>query len=274
MGEENLHPYEQQVIDLFSTAWTCKSGVDSDPSVPAKKLAQYVTEAKDPSPGVYLWSAILAIQRYASSCPQALDFMLLAYASACEQLPATVSNEYGRGPAAGLQQLKWWLIEEADGFQGTLFPTSSTGTVTATDCSNLSFTRKEVDQDIDRVLLQVEEWREERTKWVIAAAMQARCFSLNIIRINDGRQIETLIDSGLHREQSRWSKAGFIGACVLIRGCAKSLIDHLSGIGKHDKIDSWTDMLKRFLQHGEDSSDPDFVVTCHASVSIAFNMVI
>lgn len=270
MAKDELHPYQQQALDLFSAAWTSKPvGHQPDPSPSAKALAEHTADAKDPSPSVYIWSTILAIHQYARASPQALDFMLLVYASACNQFPDTITNEYGHGPAAGLQQLKWWLIEEADGFQGVVVPPKGIGSADAADRSNLLFKDSDVDHDVDGVLSQIDEWREERTSWIIAAAMQARCFSLDIIRVNDGRQIEALIDSGLNRRQSRWSKADFIGACIMIRGCAKSMIDHLGSRGKHDKLDSWKSTLESYLRHdSESSSSPDFGVTYNASLAL------
>ena len=240
-----------------------------DSSIPAKALAQHAAEANDPSPGVYIWSTILAIHQLASNCPQSLDFMLRAYEAACNQFPDTVNNEYGHGPAAGLQQLKWWLIEEADGFQGVLLPPRSIGSVEAGDRSNLRFKHSELDKDLDAVLCQIEEWRGARTSWIVAAAMQARCFSLDIIRVNDGSQVEALIDSGLNRGQRRWSKVGFIGSCIMMRGCGRSLLDHLGSEKKQGKLGSWKSCLESFLQHDEEASPViDFGVTYHASVSL------
>ena len=152
--------------------------------------------------------------------------MLLVYASASEQFPNTVSNEYGQAPPAGLQQFKWWLIEEADGFQGVVIPPKRISCTDPADRSSLLFGSSKVDHDVNEVLSQIEEWRKERTSWITAAAMQALCFSLGIIRVNEGRQIKALVESGLNRGQSRWSKADFIGACLIIRGCAKSILDH------------------------------------------------
>lgn len=250
------------------------AGNQPDYSSPAKALAQHTAKAKNPSPGVYIWSTILAIHQYSSTTPQALDFMLLVYAAACNQFPNTVSNEYGHGPTAGLQQLKWWLVEEADGFQGILMPPKSIARLDAADRSNILFKGSSVERDLDQVLSQIEEWRKERTSWIVAAAMQSRCFSLDIMRVNDGRQIKALIDSGLNSGQSRWGKVDFIGACIMIRGCAKSLLDHPSSEAKHGRLDSWKSTLVSFLRHDEESSSGvDFVVTYHASVSALSTVV-
>lgn len=269
MAGEKPHPYQQQARDLFYTAWTSElAGNQSEYSNFAKALAQHTSEAKDPSSGVYIWSTILAIHQYAKTSPQAIDLMLLVYDSACKQFPSTVSNEYGHGPAAGLQQLKWWLVEEADGFQGLLMPPKCIGSLETADRSNILFKSSDVDRDLDKTLSQIEEWRGERTSWIIAAAMQSRCFSLNIMRVNDGRQIEALIDSGLNRGKGRWSKADFIGACIMIRGCGKSMLDRPGSERKQGKLESWKSALESFLRHDEGpSSSADFMVTYHASVS-------
>ena len=270
MTDAETHPYQQQVVNLFSKAWGRCLGPDQpDPSIPAKALAQHIAEANDPSPGVYIWSTILAIHQYASICPQSLDFILLAYESACNQFPDTVTNEYGHGPAAGLQQLKWWLVEEGDGFQGVLLPPRSIGSVEAGDRSNLRFKDSDLDRDLDAVLWQIEDWRGARTSWIIAAAMQARCFSLDIIRVNQGSQVEALIESGLNRGQRRWSKVGFIGSCIMMRGCGKSLLDQLGSEMKQGKLDSWKSCLETYLRHDEEATPGiDFGVTYHASVSL------
>lgn len=270
MAKEDLHPYQQQVLDLLSSAWISRlAGNRLEYSSIAKDLAQHAAEAKDPSSGVYIWSTILAIHQYANTSPRALDFMLQIYASACNQFPKTVSNEYGYGPTAGLQQLKWWLVEEAAGFQGVLMPPNCIGSIDAADRSNIVFKSSDLDRDVDRVLAQVEEWREERTAWIIAAAMQSRCFSLDIMRVNDGRQIESLIESGLDRTRGRWSKADLLGACIMIRGCGKSLLDHVGRKGKEGMLESWKGGLESFLRHDQESSSGvDFGVTYNASLAL------
>lgn len=275
MAKEELHPYQQQALDLFCTAWTSKVlGNQRDFSSAAETLAQHTAEAKDPSSGVYIWSTILAIHEYASTCPEALDLTLHVYASACNQFPDTISNEYGHGPTAGLQQLKWWLVEEADGFQGVLMPPQCIGSLDTADRSNILFKSSDVDKDVDGILSEIEEWRKERTSWIAAAAMQSRCFSLDIMRVNDGRQIEALIDSGLNRGRGRWGKADFIGACIMIRGCGKSLFEHPGNGVAYDKLKSWKSALEAFLRHDEKSSSSvDFVVTYHASVSVLLTVL-
>ena len=152
-------------------------------------------------------------------------------------------------------------------------PPKSIGSLDTADRSNILFKSGNVERDLDRVLHQIEEWKKERTSWIIAAAMQSRCFSLGIMRVNDGRQIEALIDSGLNSGQSRWGKVDLIGACIMIRGCGNSVLEHLGSEAKHVKLDSWKSTLESSLQHDKGSaSSVDFVVTYHASVSALSTM--
>ncbi|CAD6567537.1 MAG: hypothetical protein ASARMPRED_000885 [Alectoria sarmentosa] len=270
---KEFHPYQKQALDIFASAWANKNGDSQhERSSVSKALARCTVNAEDPDADVYIWSTILAIKQFATTHPQALDFLLLGYSDATRLYPDTVSNEYGHGPAAGLQQLKWWIIEESDGFQGLLFPTSI-GSVHPTDRSNLSFMQSDVNEKLDQVLTQINDWRGERTSWIIAAAIQARCFALDIIRVNDGRQIEALIDAGFHRQRNRWSKADFIGACVLLRGCAKSLISQLNAVAEgqgqsQDRSQAWKEALHTYLVEDVKSSGKDFEIKYHAALAL------
>jgi len=65
--------------------------------------------------------------------------------------------------------------------------------------------------------------------------------------VNDGRQIEALIDAGFDQDNRRWNESDFIGACVLLRGCARSLLEILARAGKFKKEDKWKETLGTFL---------------------------
>ena len=56
-------------------------------------------------------------------------------------------------------------------------------------------------------------------------AIQARCFSLDTIQGREGKQIEALINRGFDYHECRWNKTKFIGGCVFLKSCAKSLLD-------------------------------------------------
>ena len=53
------------------------------------------------------------------------------------------------------------------------------------------------------------------------------------------------------------------------------MTDHLSNGGKPDKLSGWITMLESLLRYeGDSSSNSDFVVTYHASVSVPSRMKI
>jgi len=192
--------------------------------------------------------------------------MLLIFDEATELYSETVSNEYGHGATAGKQQLKWWITEESDGFKGLIFP-GNAGRDAENDRSNLDFSDDEVNENQGGVMAQIQTWREERTSWIIAAAIQTRCCALEIICVNDGRQIEALIDAGFDQDNRRWNESDFIGACVLLRGCARSLLEILARAGKFKKEDKWKETLGTFLPFNSNNvARNGFILKHHAAV--------
>lgn len=174
------------------------------------------------NPAEYIYSTILAIHELAIAHPSTLDHLLLTYAAAVKLYPATVTNDYGSGSDAGLMQLKWYLIDDVDGFAGAPFPTSI-GTVDSKNMSNIHFRHQD---PLNEVLETVEKFSRDSSSCILAAAMQARCFSFDIFRPDHGRCAAGTIDAALGKSRG-WSKADWIGGCILLRGCAKSLIKML-----------------------------------------------
>lgn len=256
------HPYQTQAYTIFSTAWIAHTTQDPSPTaIPtaASALSTFTAAATFPigAHGVYIWSILLALTQHVTTHPRSLDLLLRIYASAIATFPPSVSNEYGHGSKAGLQQLKWWIVEESDGFQALLFP-ADVGTVGEKgDRSEIGFSAGEMG-DVGRVVEQVQAWRQKRTEWIVAAAVQARCCALEIVVVGEGRQIAALVDAGLNRGQGRWSRADFVGACVLLRGCAKTL----RGL-RGRKFEGWEETLEVFVR-GEEG----FVMTYHAAVCV------
>jgi hypothetical protein len=224
-------------------------------------LAANIEAAQDHA-DVYIRSTILAIQQYATEQPTAIDFMLQGYGEAIKLLPETVKNEYGRGPAAAFEQLKWWLVEESDDFDNLRF-SNDIGSLDPKDKSNLRFDNTDVDKDLPGVPEQIREWEERRVAWTIAAAMQARCFALDIVH-DDGTHVQTLVDNAL-RKHDGWSKAEFIGCCMLLRGCAKSLLETLPTVVGGEKREEWVDRVSSILVQEGPGSD-DFPIKYHSAV--------
>lgn len=167
-----LVPYQQEVCDLFVSEWSRKAqGSQPDIHRTAQIIAFSTSRAKDPAPSTYIWSSILAIHQFATSNPEAIDFVVRAFTEAIKLFPDSVSNEYGNGPSAGFKELRWWLIDEANCFN-SVEPSNPAGTLDPNDKSNIIFREEEVDDRLDAVLGQIQEWRVERTKRVISWLLQ------------------------------------------------------------------------------------------------------
>ena len=66
----------------------------------------------------------------------------------------------------------------------------------------------------------------------------------------------------------RWSKADFVGACVLIPACTKSLLEGLPENKRETTLAYWKDGFASFLPNddGGRNVEEDFVVKIHAAV--------
>jgi hypothetical protein len=77
--------------------------------------------------------------------------MIQTYGEACKLLPETLRNDYGLGPSAAIKQLKWWLIEESQGFDCQRFP-EDIGSLEPKDKSNLRFNSADIDTNFSTLL--------------------------------------------------------------------------------------------------------------------------
>ncbi|KAF2136272.1 uncharacterized protein K452DRAFT_302866 [Aplosporella prunicola CBS 121167] len=229
------HPFQREVVQIFQSGWS-ESNRKRSIQTAAEHLSLKTAESGSRS-GIYIWSSIQAIQQCASKNPVAIDFMLFVFQAAAKQFPQSVGNEYGSGSKAGFTQLKYWIIEQASGFQGVHFP-STVGKPDTQDPSNLRFSKAEVQEQLNAVLERLEDWREERRTWIINAAIRARCMSLNILEHDtEGTEAEALIDSALGSKQL--SESEYIGICILLRGCAETFSTRLGKQGKGQKFGEW-----------------------------------
>lgn len=140
----------------------------------------------------------------------------------------------------------------------------SPGTIDSHDRSNLNFSEDEVAQNRNGVLAQIAEWKKCRRDQLITAAIFARCHALDVFRISDGKQATALIDMGLDHSSGYWSHSDFLAACILLRGCAKSLLPTT----KSDQIDERRSQFTRHLR------EPDLVLKSHAAVSVSRSPII
>lgn len=266
------HQYQEEAKAILRAGWQSIDKIQPDVEETAQRLVERALNVPDDTTMTFMQCTVQAIHKYASEHPRAIDFMLLAFSEAINRFPESFLNQHshGHGPEATITHLKWLLIDDDSGFDG-LLRSDSLGVADTEDCSNLKFQYNQVNMDLSAVLYQIHDWRFQRKRWLIAAAAQSRCFALEILQKRNGEHIESLIDAGLNRRSNQWCKANMIGACILLRGCAKALNAGVptSGI----KLYAWKASLEKFLLQDDDTWDNDFVIKTHAAVSYYFTLL-
>ncbi len=260
-----------EVLAIFSEYWT----QDGRPNINAASAALCESTTKSKDPGQYILSTLLALHEFASARPNSIDFLVRVYATAVDKFPSSIEGEYGVGPVAGEEQLSWWLVDETNFFRETDRPVTIE-TRDPSDPSNIEFEDKDVRDKLSDVLGRTYEWKAERHRLIVLAAIQARCFALGIVRVNfpNGYEAESLIDGAIELREGKLSVGDFVAGCMLLRGCAKSLTEALRILGKTDKLDQWKSKFNAFLcSHNVSSSEQlngnDWIVKSNAAVSLA-----
>ncbi len=260
-----------EALAIFSKFWI----QDGRPDIIAASaaLCESTTASKDS--GQYISSTLLALYNFASARPNSIDFLVRVYAAAVDEFPSSIEGEYGTGPCAGEEQLSWWLVDETSFFQETDRPCTIEGR-DPRDPSNIEFEEKDVSDRLDDVIDRIQEWKAERHRLTILAAIQARCFALGIVRVKfpHGYEAESLIDGVIDRRGGNICVGDFVAGCMLLRGCAKSLIEALGILGKPDKLDQWKTKFKAIIgSHNisltEQLNGNDWIVKSNAAVSLA-----
>jgi hypothetical protein len=260
-----------EVLAIFSEYWIQDGRLDINAASAA--LCESTTKSKDP--GQYISSTLLALHEFASARPNSIDFLVRVYATAVDDFPSSIEGEYGVGPVAGEEQLSWWLVDETNFFREMDRPVTIE-TRDPSDPSNVEFEDKDVRDKLSDVLGRTYEWKAERHRLIVLAAIQARCFALGIVRVKfpNGYEAESLIDGAIELREGKLSVGDFVAGCMLLRGCAKSLTEALRILGKTDKLDQWKSKFKAFLcSHNVSSSEQlngnDWIVKSNAAVSLA-----
>ena len=257
-----------EVFAIYSKYWV----QDGRPDITAASVALCESTAKSQNPGQYISSTLLALDKFASARPNSIDFLIRVYAAAVDHFPSSIEGEYGSGPVAGEEQLSWWLVDETNFFRET-DRSIAIERRDPRDPSNVDFEEKDVRDKLTDVLHRIQEWKAERHRLIMLAAIQSRCFALEIVRIKfpHGYEAEALIDSAIELREGRLSLGDFIAGCMLLRGCAKSLAEALRVLGKADKFDQWADKFKGFLYSHEisasDHLNDDWLIKSNAAVS-------
>ena len=244
----------------------------------ASQLCDLVMESSDAYGCIY--SSIDALQQFACEAPSAIDYGLDVVSQAATKSPESIEHNYGKGRQGVMNILKWYLVEFSTFFQGHVPPfgigKETTDDRDSREGSNLTFQRSEVSNSKPVVLRKLHDFQRARLGIIVLMAMQARCHSKGLARLNRGQHVGdhavVSINNALdpfHNGTPRWSKVDFIACCILLRGCAKSLIDALPTEMRDPTVAKWVEGFTSFLQSDEGTTnlDDDFVVKVHAAVS-------
>ena len=259
-----------EVLAVFSKYWIQDGRPDITPAAAA--LCESTTESEDA--GRYISSILLALHKFASARPNSIDFLVRVYAAAVDHFPSSVEGEYGSGPAAGEEHFSWWLVDETNPFRETDRPVTIEER-DPRDPSNVGFGESDVRNKLTDVLDRIQEWRVERHRLIILAAIQSRCFALGIVRIKfpHDYMAESFIDDAIKRREGQMSLGDFVAGCILLRGCAKSLTEALQALGKTNKLGQWKRDFEACLHTHDASSSSDrlngndWIVKSNAAVS-------
>ncbi|KAL9638463.1 MAG: hypothetical protein Q9164_001542 [Protoblastenia rupestris] len=258
---------EQEVYLTFAAKYFHRNTAPPAVLDMAGTLAKGVNDAVQTSPAVYIWSILRAIKRFATDSPASIDFLIATFAIISKKFPETMVTEQGCGLTAGLTPLQAWLDEECSGFRGEVMA-GDIATPSVADPSDNESQYARVTANFDGVLSKIQEWKQQRTSCIIVSAIQSRAFALDLLRKDDGRQVENAINSGVARKRRGWSKVAFISSCVLLRGCAKSLFERGGAEEAERKRQTLKKALQGLLLEDADTWDDCFIVKAHATVCL------
>ena len=235
----------------------------------AKALVDGLATARESDLTRYVGEIIQAIRRVAVDRPQSIDLLLLVFTEAAGLFPESMSTEYGRGAAAGMNRFHAWLRSESMEFHEDPLMDS----IAWQDLSEASSTisqRGKVTSNHARVLSGIEGLKRQRASCIVTAAMHGRAFALGMLRTEDGRHIANVINAGL-RKQARSNGVCFICACILLRACGPRLFDGYAMTDREEQRMTMRGALEGVLLQDTDASLAGKV---HAAVRVACDRVI
>ncbi|KAI9797303.1 MAG: hypothetical protein M1835_001321 [Candelina submexicana] len=236
------------ISNIYTSAILASS---SNVDGPAKALSDLIANSSLPSEWIHI--SVMTLHTCAMEHPKSLDHLLKICSAACELFPAAVENTYVQPD-----------IGEAD----------------VEDASNINFNEQDLKERTTDLLTKIENWRGDRQDLLIWMATQARSYSLGAVELNnDGSRASALsairfgLDTaGVVKKSSRpWSNTDFLAACILLRGCAKSLKQAFEAVGQGDAVVDWVNRFGLFIQSHKQASngrnrDNDFVLKYNAAL--------
>ena len=263
--------YEQKVYRTFASEYRHCTNSRQAVLQTADTLSKGAADPGDANLGMYIWGIVLAMKSFAMDHPESTDFLLSTFASTCTQFPETLTTEFGRGSAAGFNRLEAWIDEETMECRGQLATNRLAHGDMDERTNNNGFRYSDVTESPNGVPAeQIEERKKQRMWSIVVAGIQSRAFALDLMHISRGRQIEKLIHGGLTNEQGGWNAVEFTRSCVLLRGCAKRLVERDGATAAVAKREGLRQSLEGFLHPGRENGEDWLNVKAHATVCMVY----
>ena len=274
--EIEADPEQLAAYGIFHKAW--KSPVDRSSKTldAAHRLHSHIRVALDQENCA--WGSVYALNVFLGDDPTAIDFGIDVFRASIREFPDSTQDENGVTSISGEDVLRAFLFDGAQFFQGDHsrdgLGKRDSDDPGVSDASNIILSKAEVTDDQTDLLHRLQTWQEQRLDIIVLLSWLGRSWSKGYARQQTADllyPINNAIEAGARQRlyNPRWSKADFVGACVLIRACAKSLLGALSEDSRNATMAYWKVGFISFLHNdnGGRNVEEDFVVKLHAAVS-------
>ena len=263
-----------QIFRTFFITTPRLSAVSPDISHPAEDLREILLQSSDIGDAVY--DSLFDLLEFSMMHPEGLDTALRIWSQ------GLASDQEDDFPVDATAILARFIADHAKLFQGVIGQADIGREVSwdtydrATgDACNITFTKEELDEKLAHVLERTKSFQESRREIIMLQAIRGRSHATRIVTppADSIEWIDFSLDP-FHEPSPPWSKADFIACCVLLRSCAKSLIEDQPLEAAESKLQEWKTKYSAFIysdtlpkQPAPLNRDGDFVVKLHAMVS-------
>ena len=240
---------------ILSSAWSRSRGNQFDISPTAHRLARYVKFSSS-NPNDTLRNAVEGLLETAFASPQSVDSLLQVY----EETSGFIAGE-GTDPEFTHENAINKLRDGIDRFTRPLPTQEKAERYQSRASATASSTQT---HSIQETIRRIDVLRNTRRRQVVTAAMQSRCFALNLFPISSCRRLITRIEAGL---QPRAPLSDITTTTSMLRASARTLSGILASQDATTTQDQWRKALESALLHLHQDADSDLQAKIHISVS-------
>lgn len=276
-SEIESDPEQLAVYHILLDAWKSPTNSNWKTSDAACRLHSHIRVSLNQENCA--WGSVYALNVFLRDDPTAIDFGIDVFRAAVREFPESTQDDNGVTLISGEDVLRAFLFDGAQFFQGDAsrdyLGKEDLDDPGVSDASNVILSKSEVTDNQPALLYRLQRWQEQRLDIIVLLAWLGRSWSKEFARQQPSNllyPINNAIEAGARqrRYSPHWSKADFVGACVLIRACAKSLLEGLPEDKRDATMSYWKDGFTSFL-HNDDGGrnvEEDFAVKIHAAVSL------